>query len=203
MQISKFTKKVDSNEDYHSDPSISSSGLKVIADRSVEYYLNRPPFKTTDAMELGTAIHEKLLFPDQFDDQYFELPKLDLRKKADKEIAAELKEKNKGKITLTTTQMDAINGIYRKRFKRKLMFKSIWTATSKKFRIMAKSMAFPFVSVPTAWMIVKGGSATSNHVRTTNRTNFVVKFMIVIIMFKHIFIRFARGLIPHGLDSSP
>lgn len=118
MQISKFTKKVDSNEDYHSDPSISSSGLKVIADRSVEYYLNRPPFKTTDAMELGTAIHEKLLFPDQFDDQYFELPKLDLRKKADKETAAELKEKNKGKIALTTTQMDAINGIYRNALKK-------------------------------------------------------------------------------------
>lgn len=111
MKISKFKMVRDTNEEYHQNPAISSSGLKVIADRSVEYFLNRPEYKETDAMKLGTAIHERLLFPKTFEDLYFVLPKLDLRRKADKEKAEEIKSQNADKISLTMAQSNIIEGI--------------------------------------------------------------------------------------------
>ena len=60
----------DSNDQYHSQDSISASGLKEISKNSVYHYLNRLPFESS-AMALGTAVHTALLAPDTFYDIYY------------------------------------------------------------------------------------------------------------------------------------
>ena len=45
----------DSNDNYHSRPEISASGLKTIHKKSVYHYLNQRPF-SSDSLALGTAV---------------------------------------------------------------------------------------------------------------------------------------------------
>lgn len=64
-----------SNEDYHSDPAVSRSGLILFDESPYKYwahYLNpqRPPRESTDAMDFGTAFHTLILEPDLFDREY-------------------------------------------------------------------------------------------------------------------------------------
>ena len=54
---------------YHAYPSISKSGLDLIA-RSPAHYQFQPPREATRAMEIGTAIHTALLEPDRFQREY-------------------------------------------------------------------------------------------------------------------------------------
>ncbi len=78
-------KVFDTNDVYHSSDSISASGLKTIYSQSVYYFLNQKPFES-DAMKFGTAVHT-LLYEgrEEFKKQYYVMPKLDLRLKANKE----------------------------------------------------------------------------------------------------------------------
>jgi len=73
----------DSNTDYHSNKSISASGLKEISSTSVTDYLNKK-FKTSLALELGSAIHTIILEPELFDTEFHIMPNIDLRTKAGK-----------------------------------------------------------------------------------------------------------------------
>lgn len=64
----------DTNDVYHSHPSISASGIKTIVSESVRYLLDGPKFTETPAMKLGTAIHVAMLEPELWDDLYYEMP---------------------------------------------------------------------------------------------------------------------------------
>lgn len=64
-----------SNEAYHADPSISSSGLKMFAEMPKLFYLNyldenSPERKRTKAMNKGSRLHTALLEPDFYGERY-------------------------------------------------------------------------------------------------------------------------------------
>jgi exodeoxyribonuclease VIII len=89
--------KIESNETYHSNRRyISSSALKTINKRSVYHLLNQKPFSSS-SMSLGTLIHTAILEPENFDRDYFVMPKVDRRTKAGKEKYAEHLEIANGK----------------------------------------------------------------------------------------------------------
>jgi hypothetical protein len=101
----------DSNEDYHSKKSISASGLKTIFKKSVNHFLNQKPF-SSKSMELGTAVHTIMLEgQEQFYKDYYLLPKLDLRYKADKEQFKQHEKLAKGRSLLKEEEMKIIDGI--------------------------------------------------------------------------------------------
>jgi exodeoxyribonuclease VIII len=75
--------KVEPNEQYHSSPTISASGLKYIWKKSVWHYLNQQPYES-DSLSLGTAVHTALLEPENFYEDYIVTPKFDGRTKEGK-----------------------------------------------------------------------------------------------------------------------
>ena len=109
----------DSNEVYHSHKSISASGLKEIWKKSVYHFLNRK-FKETPAMKLGTAVHQMLLEPEDFDDIYYVIDKIDKRTKAGKEAYSNQIELAKNKIVLESDMFYIIKEIVKSFNKNKL-----------------------------------------------------------------------------------
>lgn len=81
--------KVETNSDYHSSRAISASGLKKIHKKSVYHFVNSKPY-TSQAMDLGTAIHTLTLEPELFDDQVKFYNKIDGRTAEGKAQKAEL-----------------------------------------------------------------------------------------------------------------
>lgn len=61
----------ETNEQYHSGPGISKSGLARILRSPLHY---QTPTKETPAMERGTGFHTAVLEPDRFKDEYVILP---------------------------------------------------------------------------------------------------------------------------------
>ncbi len=57
------------NADYHQYEGISNSGLNLVA-RSPAHYFHSAPWKSTRAMEIGTAFHTALLEPDRYGSEY-------------------------------------------------------------------------------------------------------------------------------------
>lgn len=114
MRLENLKIENDTIEKYHSKKSISASSLKYIAATSVFHYLNRKPIQETKFMKIGSAVHTICYEGiDEFKKQYFVLPKLDLRKKQDKELKAVLIEKNKGKIALDEEEDTIIRGVHK------------------------------------------------------------------------------------------
>lgn len=104
-----ITSVKDTNQDYHSKDSISASGLKKIYQKSVAHYLD-DQFKKTKEMEFGNMIHTLLLEgQEQFSKEYYLMPKLDMRKKADKELYEQHKINADNRIMYC--DQDLINGI--------------------------------------------------------------------------------------------
>ena len=113
MKIENLKIANDSIEEYHSKKSISASSLKYIAQTSVFHHLNRQPIEQTKYMTRGSAVHTICYEGvEAFKKEYFVMPKLDLRKKEDKELKAMLFEKNKGKIALDEQEDNIIRGIH-------------------------------------------------------------------------------------------
>jgi exodeoxyribonuclease VIII len=68
-----------SNEAYHADPSISSSGLKMFAELPRLFYMNhvsdkRPPKEEKDCFSKGKRIHTALLEPETYAERYAVAP---------------------------------------------------------------------------------------------------------------------------------
>lgn len=77
--------KQETNAEYHSNKSISASGLKEIYQKSIYHYLTKK-WTTSEAMKLGSAVHSYILEgKDAFDKEFFVWEKPDLRIKANKE----------------------------------------------------------------------------------------------------------------------
>ena len=113
--------KKDRNEDYHDSPGISASGLKTIYLKSMYHYLNQKPFESK-AMAFGSAVHTALLEPDDFDDEYYVMPKLDRRTKIGQTIYNERLKLTKDKKILNKDEGDKINYII-KNFKKNSLAK--------------------------------------------------------------------------------
>lgn len=104
-----------SNDDYHADSAVGSSGLKLIDQSPLHYwhgYLNpdRQRSEPTAAQKIGTATHTAILEPALFDDLYTAIPEgLDRRSKEGKEIWASIIES--GKTPLAVSEIDRIMGM--------------------------------------------------------------------------------------------
>lgn len=97
---------------HHKDcPGYSRSDLNLI-NKSYLHYLHykNNPINTTD-LEFGIAVHNAILLPQQFEDKYFVIPKIDKRTKSGKEQYSEFEEKYNGKHLLPPPKMDSIIGI--------------------------------------------------------------------------------------------
>jgi hypothetical protein len=109
-----------SNDIYHSDSSISASGLKWINKYSVYHFIHKT-FNETPSMAFGTAVHTALLEKDDFYDIYYPMPEIgDLRKKENKQLKAEAEEKAEGKILLSHQDYQRIKHIIQNFKKNKL-----------------------------------------------------------------------------------
>lgn len=107
----KLTTKQDTNEEYHSDKSISASGLKMIYKKSVKHYLCAK-FTESPAMALGTAVHTIMLEGQkQFDKDYYLVPDYDGRTKEGKQIKAKHDKLAGTRKVLRDADMDKISGI--------------------------------------------------------------------------------------------
>ena len=100
----------DSNSDYHSHKSISASGLKEISSSSVTDYLNKE-FKTSLALELGSAIHTIILEPELFDSEFYVMPNVDSRTKAGKESKLAHQQLAQGRTLLSQSNYDLLEKI--------------------------------------------------------------------------------------------
>lgn len=113
MKLENLKVKNDNIKDYHSKESISASSIKYMAQTSVWHYLNRKPIFQTKYMTRGNAVHTICYEGiEAFKKEYYVLPKLDLRKKDDKELKAKLIEKNKGKVVIDEEEDNIIRGVY-------------------------------------------------------------------------------------------
>jgi len=107
--------KNDTNDEYHSHDSISSSGLKTIVNEGLDYLLNGPKFTESPAMKLGTAIHAAILEPDLYDDMYYEMPYIENgRTKEGIALKKQALEKADGKIMLKHDEHTKIKGILKR-----------------------------------------------------------------------------------------
>ena len=98
------------NAFYHADRScVSVSGLKQILRSPAHFqaYLAGQARKETPAMFLGTAVHARLLEPDEFARNYVVAPTSDKRTKEYKEFEIA----NANKLVLTPDQMRILDGI--------------------------------------------------------------------------------------------
>ena len=104
----------DTNAEYHAHGKevISASGLKMISKKSVAHYLASAGIKETDSMRLGTAVHAKILEPENYHDEIAVLPELNLRTKDGRLERDQFEEKNQGKTIIRQDDLDTIQGIF-------------------------------------------------------------------------------------------
>jgi exodeoxyribonuclease VIII len=128
MKTKLITKK-DTNDQYHSDSSISASGLKKIFKKSVYHHIN-DHYNETSAMALGTAVHTIMIEgEDKFNQDYYLMPKIDGRTKEGKQ-AREKHEKIAGdRVCIKPEEMNIISGIM-KNFRHHQLAKEYCTGTA-------------------------------------------------------------------------
>lgn len=101
-----------SNADYHANPAIGSSGIKLLLRSPLHYwsrYLDpeREANEPSPAMKFGTAWHAAFFEPAEFAKNYVEVPEgIDKRSKAGKELFAHIEES--GQIPMTAEDMAAL-----------------------------------------------------------------------------------------------
>lgn len=106
--------KVETNEQYHSSKRyLSSSAVKAIHSRSVYHLLHSTPYKETEDMMLGTAIHAKMLEPKSFDDTYVVMVPFNGTTREGKALKATYVDyEQNGKILLKANHGEIIDGLY-------------------------------------------------------------------------------------------
>lgn len=103
--------KNETNAEYHSEKSISASGLKTIYKKSVYHHLNKKPFESK-SMNLGSAVHAIMLEGMKvFNTEFYITPKIDARTKAGKLEKAKHLEIAGDRKLLSPEDMEIIYGI--------------------------------------------------------------------------------------------
>lgn len=96
-----------SNADYHRHPSISKSGLDLIA-RSPAHYFYSARREATRAMEIGTAVHAAILEPERFASQYMLLRDVTDRRASEYKQAVKV---HGSEYTLAGPEADRVSGM--------------------------------------------------------------------------------------------
>lgn len=105
------------NEQYHKGPGISSSGVKLIIEKSPlhywERYLNpkREPDKETPDMLLGSLVHTMVLEPDNLERDWAVEPDVNKRTKAGREEVAAFYKRNQGKKIVSRDSLSRAEAI--------------------------------------------------------------------------------------------
>jgi len=97
-----------SNADYHSHDAIGSTLLKKIAAKTLLHAVTEE-FKGSDAMRIGSALHCKVLEPENFKRDFAILPECNRRTKEGKAIYNAFVETSGDKTILKDEQMTAVN----------------------------------------------------------------------------------------------
>jgi len=101
-----------SNVDYHSGQGLGSSHLKSLLRSPMHYKRSiENPFKETEAMRMGNAVHCAVLESESFREMYVAVPEGDKRSKAVKAAWAEID--GDGKIPLSLEDFNSIQGMAR------------------------------------------------------------------------------------------
>jgi hypothetical protein len=106
-------KKIESNDAYHSDKTISASGLKTIFNKSVYHHINRKKFNKKPSTTFGSAVHSYCLEGEsQF---YKEFAVWDKPKGGSKAVKQEIAEKLMdigSRDIITSSEFENIKKIY-------------------------------------------------------------------------------------------
>jgi len=102
-----------SNEEYHSSPGISRSGLMLFRKSPLHYwdrYLNPDREKEKDKAhyKFGRALHTSILEPNLFNSRYVVKPKIDGRKTENKKLKIQWEQDNLGKEILNDVDYEKI-----------------------------------------------------------------------------------------------
>jgi exodeoxyribonuclease VIII len=123
-----------SNDDYHSGPGISNSGLNLLRKSPKHYWAayldpDREEREATPALRLGSAIHSAILEPHKFTNEFVAAPEVDRRTKEGKDIYAAFLAKAEGRTVITAKEMETVgrvarsvmtHKVYRKVFEREM-----------------------------------------------------------------------------------
>lgn len=91
-----------SAEDYFKDPSLSRSDLLQLSNSFLHYQASKlVPHETSEAMDVGSALHDLVLTPHVFNKKYIQKPSYDRRTKQGKIDYEKFLEDNPGKILLS------------------------------------------------------------------------------------------------------
>jgi hypothetical protein len=97
---------------YRASPGASQSTLKKMKHSAAKcLWEMEHPRPSSEAQELGTAIHAALLEPDVFNDEYVVKPKFDRRTKVGKEGSELWEAANAGKRGIDQADMDTVNRV--------------------------------------------------------------------------------------------
>jgi len=97
---------------YFEKSGISASFLKSCSFSAYHGWKHlHDPFKPTDAMNFGSAVHCALLEPDKFIEQFVVSPKFDRRTKEGKALAEAFETSSKGKTVLNEDDYSQVNRI--------------------------------------------------------------------------------------------
>lgn len=107
MKVGTYTASELSNEAYHASEGVSSSVIKTLLAKSPAHTVARS-VSTTRAMEIGTAIHAKILEPERFD-RDFKVVECDTRTSALYKSA--IKDMPSSNV-LTAAEYDNIEGMF-------------------------------------------------------------------------------------------
>lgn len=100
-------KVIQTNKEYHSDPTISASGLKTIFLKSVYHHLNRKQKETKNTV-FGSAVHSYLEGIDAFKKEFYVYEKPNLKTKAGRELRDCMMAEAGSRYLITTEQMQII-----------------------------------------------------------------------------------------------
>lgn len=118
-------KKLETNESYHSNPAIGSTLLKNISKKSMLHALTEEK-ETSDAMELGKALHAAILEPETFASSVYVIPSNAPKKPTSAQLKAKkpsedamvsilfwkkIEVETKGMIVITSEQMKQVEGM--------------------------------------------------------------------------------------------
>lgn len=98
-----------SSDDYHAKAAISNSDLTLI-NKSIDHYLHKDYKSPTPSMVIGSALHDRVLLPDVYKQNYVLQPEW-IKRRAGKTWEAFLEE-NKAKTVLTTDQDLIVTSMY-------------------------------------------------------------------------------------------
>ena len=101
-----------SNDNYHNSDGISRSRLMNFQ-KSPKHYISPKEFKASSAMALGSLVHNILLEPALFDEEFALVPEINKRTKLGRQQFEAFKMEHAGKDLVTEEQLEIANSMVR------------------------------------------------------------------------------------------